>query len=204
MPSNPAPPVRHFVPRTIDVSDFAQLQPLYQQLLDRPLNSNSDIERWLLDFSELSSVVDEYGARRYIEKSCHTDDAAIEKRYMQFVEEVDPKIKPLYFELQKKCLTAAELMPNDARHKMILRRWRPDVELFREKNVPIETQITRIVNEYDKICGSMMIEFDGKELTMQQMARYQEQTDRPLRERAWRLTAGRRLKDRDAIAQAAR
>ena len=100
MPSSIAAPVRHFIPETIDFSDFAQIEPWYQNLLDRPIQSTGDLERWLLDFSELSAAVDEYGARRYIDKSCHTDDPAIEQRYMQFVEQVEPKIKPLYFELQ--------------------------------------------------------------------------------------------------------
>jgi oligoendopeptidase F len=190
---------RRFVPQTFDPSDFAQIEPLYRKLLDRPLELSADVEQWLLDFSELSSAVDEYGSRRYIDKSCHTDDPEIEKRFMQFVEEVEPRIKPLYFEMQKKCLAASAIMPEGARYKMIVRKWLPDVELFREANVPIETQITRIVNDYDKICGSMMVEFDGKERTLQQMARYQEQTDRPVRERAWRTTTARRVQDHQAI-----
>jgi oligoendopeptidase F len=77
MPSTTSAAVRHFVPESIDLSDFDQIQPLYQKLLDRSLQSTGDLERWLLDFSELSAAVDEYGARRYIDKSCHTDDAEI-------------------------------------------------------------------------------------------------------------------------------
>src|ERR1700761_6454915 len=96
MSATPNQPVRRFVPAVFDPSDFKQIEPLYRQLLARPLASVAEVEKWLLDFSELSSVVDEYGARRYIEKSRHTDDSAIEKRFMQFVEEVEPKIKPLF------------------------------------------------------------------------------------------------------------
>jgi oligoendopeptidase F len=200
MPSAITAPVRHFVPESVDVSDFAQIQPLYQQLLDRSLQSTGDLERWLADFSELSAAVDEYGARRYIDKSCHTEDAAIEQRYMQFVEQVEPKIKPLYFELQQKFLTApAVSLLDDKRYGILIRKWRADVEIFRPENVALETEITRLVNEYDKLSGAMMVQFEGKEHTLQQMAKYAEQTDRGLRQRAWEAAAQRRLKDREAI-----
>jgi oligoendopeptidase F len=197
MSSTATLPARHFVPETIELSDFSQIEPLYQKLLDRKLESTGDLERWLIDFSELTSAVDEFGARRYIDKSCHTDDAEIEKRFMQFVEQVEPRIKPLYFQLQKKFLTApAVSLLDEKRYGILIRKWRADVEVFRPENIPLETEITRINNEYDKLNGAMTITFEGKERTMQQMARYAEQTDRGLRQRAWEATANRRLKER--------
>jgi oligoendopeptidase F len=200
MPSTIAAPVRHFVPESIDLSDVEQLKPLYQTLLNRRLQSTGDLERWLADFSELSAAVDEYGSRRYIDKSCHTDDPVIEQRFMQFVEQVEPKIKPLYFELQKKFLaTDAVSLLDERRYGILIRKWRADVELFRQENIELETELTRLNNDYDKRSGAMTVLFEGKERTMQQMARYAEQTDRGLRQRAWELSANRRLQDREAI-----
>ncbi len=95
---------RKFVPQEINVADFSQIEPLYRDLLARSLSTESAVEQFLLDFSELCSVVEEFGVRRYIDKSCHTDDSEIETRYLQFVEEIEPKVKPLYFALQKKLL----------------------------------------------------------------------------------------------------
>jgi oligoendopeptidase F len=196
----PATPTRRFVPRDIDLSNFNQIEPLYQALLNRPLNSPADIEQALLDFSELNAAVDEYGSRLYIDKSCHTDDAEIEKRYMHFVEQVEPKIKPLFFRLQKKFLDAPAIsLLDQKRYFVLLRKWRADIELFRDENVPLETEVTKLVTDYDKISGAMTVQFDGQELTMQQMARFQEQTDRALRQRAWETSADRRLQDRSAI-----
>src|SRR4051812_42319528 len=99
---NTIAPRRSFVPQDADVSDFRQLEPLYRALLDRPVDTPQRLEQWLADVSELSAVIDEYGSRRYIDKSCHTDDPEIERAYLHFVENVDPKIKPLFFRLQKK------------------------------------------------------------------------------------------------------
>src|SRR5918993_4522094 len=83
---------RKFVPADLKLQSFADVEPLYRELLDRPIASPAELERWLANFSELASVVAEVGTRRYIAKSCHTDDPAIEKTYMQFVEEIEPRV----------------------------------------------------------------------------------------------------------------
>ncbi len=191
---------RSFVPARLDASDFMQIEPLYLQLLSRPVETVEQLEKWLADASELSSVVDEYGSRRYIEKSCRTDDAEIEKRFMQFVEEVEPQIKPLFFKLQQKFLASpARKQLTGKRYFVLDRKWATDVELYRDENVPIETDITRIVNEYDKISGKMMVAFRGKEYTMQQMARFTEEPDRATREEAWLASTERRMQDVEPI-----
>jgi oligoendopeptidase F len=191
---------RSFVPAETDPADFAQLEPLYRQLLDRPLASAADAQRWLADLSELTAAVDEYGSRRYIDKSCHTEDAEIERRFLQFVENVEPRIKPLFFQLQKKLL-ACPFLPaqSEPRMTMLQRKWRADVDVYRDENVPLETQITKIVNEYDKICGKMMVQFRGQDYTVQQIARFLEDPDRPTRQEAWEASTARRMIDRDAI-----
>ena len=195
-----AVPPRRFVPTDIDLSNAGQIEPLFRTLLARPVASTADLERWLSDYSELSAALSEFAARRYIDKSCHTDDPAIQQRFMQFVEEVEPVLKPLAFEMQRKFLAspaASSLDPK--RFGIMVRRWRDDVELFRPANVPLETEVTKLVNDYDQLAGAMLVEFDGRQQTPQQMARYGEQTDRTLRERAWTASAQRRLRDVDAV-----
>ena len=189
-----------FLPDNLDCGDFSQLEPLYKALLDRPIESIGDLDGWLADFSALSAHVSEYGSRRNIEHSCHTDDPAIEKAYLDYVENVLPKVKPVYFELQKKFLACGHVDELDAaRFEVLIREWRADVELFRDENVPLQTQVTKINTDYDKLCGEMLVEFRGKEYTLQQLARFIEEPDRNTRREAWELSAGRRLRDRDAI-----
>ncbi|MCC7349287.1 MAG: M3 family oligoendopeptidase [Phycisphaerales bacterium] len=191
---------RRFVPQNLDVADFSQLEPLYNQLIDRPIHSANELEQWLGDVSELSSVVDEYGSRRYIDKSCHTEDPQIERAYMHFVEQIDPKIKPLFFQLQRKLLDSPFLPQlQGQRYRLLERKWRSDVELFREENIPLETQITKLVTDYDKISGAMMVQFRGGEYTLQQLARFIEEPDRQVRQEAWETSANRRLQDRERI-----
>ncbi len=198
MPAN-APP-RGFVPPGLDPSDVSQLEKLYRQLLDRKIGDVQELKDWLEDFSELASAVDEYGSRRYIGKSCHTDDEEIKKRFLQFVEEVEPRTKPMAFALQKRYLESPLRRKLD-RHRFDVmdRRWQAEVEIFREQNVPIETEVTRIVTQYDQINGRMTVNFRGEELTVQQIARFLEEPDRTTRQEAWESSSRRRLEDREAI-----
>ena len=195
-------PPRSFVPMNVHIADFAQIDPLFRQLLDRPVVSPAELEKWLGDLSELMSVIDEYGSRRYIDKSCHTDDPEIEKRFLHFVENVEPKVKPLFFQLQEKYLASPHRTRlSGQRYAILGRKWQADVELFRQENVPLETEVTKLVTDYDKLSGAMIVNFRGRDYTMQQMARFLEETDGATRQEAWELISERRLQDRPAIEE---
>lgn len=192
---------RTFVPEDLDCSEFAQLEPLYQSLLDRDIPSAADLEQWLLDYSELSAVVSEYGSRRNIAYACHTDDKDIEVAYMHFIENVAPKIKPFGFQLQKKYLESgfAEAL-EDPKYKVLTREWQQEVDIYRAENTPLQTQTAKTAKEYDKLCGELLVEYDGKQRTLQQMGRYQEETDRAVRQETWELVEKRRAVDAQAMS----
>jgi oligoendopeptidase F len=194
-----APP-RVFVPADFNPEDIAQIESFCQSLLDRPIESTVELEKWLCDVSELTSVIDEFGTRRYIDKSCNTESAEIEKAFLFFAETIEPKFKPFVFAFQKKFLTSPYSSKlQSTRYQMLIRRWQAEVEVFRAENVAIEVEITKLVNEYDKLCGAMTVDFGGKQQTLQQLARYSEEIDRPTRQAAWEAGTNRRLADREAI-----
>jgi oligoendopeptidase F len=100
--------------------------------------------------------------------------------------------------LNHKYVSARELFPLDAkRYQVYDRAIKTDIELFVEKNVPLQTKVDLLSQEYQTVCGAMTVMFDGKEHTMPQMGKYLLETDRSLRERAWRASAERRIKDKD-------
>ncbi len=194
------PTTRTFVPADLDPAVWDDLEPLFQTLHDRELDTSEALERWLTDYSELSAVVSEAGARRNIDHACHTDDDAIEKAYLHWVEQISPKLKPWGNRLQQKYLDAPALAELDpGRYDILTREWHAAASLFREANVPLQTRVTKLNSAYDKLIGDMLVEYDGKTQTLQQLARYQEVTDRPVREATWRLSSERRLEDREKI-----
>ena len=194
-----ARPPGSFVPASVDLSDVSQVLPLYQALLDRPISTKAELEKWLKDFSDLDSAVDEYGARRYIDKSCHTDDPEIEMRYLKHIDGLE-KINPLDIALRKKLLECPlQASPDERKYGMLLRNWLAEVEIFRDENIPIETQISRLENDYHNVVGQMMIHFRASDYTPQQMDRFQQDPDRSTRQEAWEAVAKLRLEDREKI-----
>jgi oligoendopeptidase F len=216
----PAHQPRKFVPPVIDLGDWPQIAPLFDQLEKRAAQCRSaaDLERWLLDWSELSAALDEESSRRYIAMTCHTDNAEAEKAYLHFVENVEPQLKPRQFELETIYVThplRAELLAVGApvsdpartdtnlpsgcsalrRYQVFDRDLKNHVELFRPENVPLETEEAKLCQQYQKLSGSLTVNFRGAERTLVQMGRFLEEPDRALRQEVWELVAKRRLQE---------
>lgn len=159
-----------------------------------------ELESWLVDWSELSATLDEEGSRRYIAMTCHTEDTGTEKAYLHFLEQVEPQIKPRQFRLEKLLvghpLRAQLPLP---RYEVYLRDVRNRVEIFREENVALETEDSKLGQQYMKLSGALTVQFRGEEKTLTQMGKLLEDPDRVLREEAWKLVTYRRLQEREAF-----
>ncbi|HEX4350503.1 MAG TPA: M3 family metallopeptidase, partial [Verrucomicrobiae bacterium] len=220
---SPAKP-RTFVPKSINLGDWPKIAPLFDQLESRAAHAKSaaELDRWLLDWSELNAALDEEASRRYIAMTCHTDNAEAEKAYLHFVEHVEPQVKPRQFALEKTYVahpSRAELLKAGApvsdpasskkaktkapgrrpalhpRYEVFDRDVKNHVALFRPENVALETEEAKLCQQYQKLIGAQTVKFRGEEKTLVQMGRYLEEPDRALRQEAWELVAQRRLQD---------
>src|SRR5207245_10841390 len=99
----PAHRPRRFVPEKVDWGDWSQIGPLFNELEMRASRCKTaiDLERWLLEWSELCAALDEESSRRYIAMTCHTDNADAEKSYLQYIEQIEPQLKPRQFKLEQ-------------------------------------------------------------------------------------------------------
>lgn len=195
---------RRFVPVACDLGDWPSLAPLFDQLEARAAacRDAAALEAWLLDWSELSAACDEEGARRYIAMTCHTADGEAERAYLRFVEEIEPQMKPRHFRLEKLYLDHPQRAALPAgRYDVFDRTTAVHVELFREENVPLETKEAQLSQQYQKLSGSLTVQFREQERTLTQMARFLEEPDRPLREEAWVVTTERRLRESAVFEQ---
>ncbi len=184
----------------LDATSWPALQPIYRELVDRPLRCENCLERLILDRSDLDARVAEAEAELYIAMTCHTDDEAKQKAFLAFVEGVEPERAKVAFELDRKIAGSPHVERLDVdRFAVLLRSIRNEVELFREENLPLQTDVTRLDQEYSQINGAMTVEFDGQVRTMAQMQRHLEETDRDRRETAWRAMLERRYADHDRI-----
>ena len=191
---------RQLVPERADLGEWTQIEPLFAAVEKKLSGAQSvaELELALLAWSELSAALDEEGAKRYIAMSCHTDSAEAEKSYLHFVEHVEPETKPRQFRLEQAYLAQpwrAQLP--QPRYQVFDRDTQLHVELFRPENVPLETEEAKLGQQYQKLSGSLTVNFRGEEKTLVQMGKLLEEPDRALRQEAWELVAQRRLQERE-------
>jgi oligoendopeptidase F len=193
---------RKFLPPSLDFSSWKKIESFFSQLESRSLESVQALESWIRDRSELMDVINEEGALRYIRMTCDTENNDLEKAYFHFLEEISENVKAADDRMKRQFLASpARSQLSHERYYVMERSFQNDVALFREENISLETEESRLSQNYQKLMGSLTVQFDGKEQTLQQMGRYQEQPDRAVREVAWKTVVERRLKESEKLEQ---
>jgi len=191
---------RTFVPQNLTIEKWEDLAPFFKDLQERPILSSTDLKNWLKELSELEAVIEEDGAWRYIRMTIDTTDEEIAARYKTFVTEIQPHLAAIGDALNKKLVNAAGVdeLSGDA-YRIYLRGINNDIQLFREANIGLNTQLQELSQKYSALSGSMQIELDGETITMQQAGAKLQDTDRELRENVFRMMASTRLEKKDAF-----
>ena len=187
---------RTYIPETLKV-DWNSLEPIFNELTTRSIHSLSQLEQWLLDRSELEAALEEDFAWRYIRMTCDTTDEKLLNDFQYFATEIEPKIAPISNELNKKfinCRFTAEL--DKDKYFVFTRGIKKALELFREENIPLLTQIQVEQQKYQGITGSMSVIINNQEYTLEQAAVFLKDTDRSVRQTAWEAITARRLKNK--------
>ena len=75
---------RLFVPQNADLTDVATVVSLYEKLEKKTIASKEELERWLLERSELDAAFSQAGSILQIRMTCQTDDPKHAAAYTQF------------------------------------------------------------------------------------------------------------------------
>jgi oligoendopeptidase F len=195
----PQRPTRTFIPDDFKVKDWTGLASFFTDLADRTIANNTDLRQWFKDRSELESIISEDAGWRYINMTCYTENDEYRNAYQYFVQEIQPKIAPISDQLNKKAIASPFIadLEKEQGFDIMIREIRKDIEIFREENIPIDTEIQTETQKYGQMSGAMMVEIDGKELTLQQAAVKLQSPDRTLRESVYHKIANRRLADKE-------
>jgi oligoendopeptidase F len=193
---------RKYLPENLIVTDWNVLEPYFKELLGRQFHSKEDLEKWLHDMSELEAAINEDFCWRQIKMTCDTTNKELEQSFNFFCTDIQPKIQPYAFELNKKLVDAPFLDELDKdKYFTYLRSVRKSIELFRQENVALQAEMAVLQQKYGMITGKMSIEVNGKEYTLQQAGKFLESQDRNLREDVYRKVNERRLQDKDELNQ---
>ena len=187
--------VDELLQRVWTADSWAEFEPYYHDLLERTLTADN-VDEWLKDWSDLGDWLGEVGARLYVGTTRNTTDVEAEQRYRSYVEYIQPKMATASNQLRQKLLESG-LEPAD--FSVPLRNLRAEVELFREENLPLQTEEQKLSLQYNKIIGAQTVMWEGEEKTITALAPVYQDQDRSVRERAWRLAIERQLGDRAAI-----
>jgi oligoendopeptidase F len=177
--------------------DWQTVKPHYHALETEQLRPDS-IGDWLMRYSNLERALYEAFSRAYRAKSEDTTNEAAEMAFLNLVENVVPHAKVAANKLEQKLSAFPEAgLPADALE--LIKRVRANLEIFREANVNLETDLDKLGVEYDKTVGAFTVTVDGQELTLYgAMAKLQE-PDRDLRERVYRAAVARWSEDREKL-----
>jgi oligoendopeptidase F len=197
----PKRPVRQFVPEDFTITAFDAIKPYLDALLATDLKDSTVLRKWLRNRSELESIIAEDLGWRYIRMTCHTDNESYQKSYQDFVQHIQPHLAPFADQLNKKALACPFLQ--DIMHEpgfnMMIRNLQKEVDLFREENIPLFTDINTETQKYAQLSGAMTIQFQDNELTLQQAGVILMDTDRAKREAVYHAITARRLQDKQTL-----
>ena len=188
---------RAFLPQNITIDSWSKVEPFYIELRDRTIASLADLNKWLLDRSELEAVMSEDLGWRYIRSTCNTQNQEYDKAYNFFIQEIEPKAAPYRNSFNKKFMESPFLKEIDKkRYAIYLRAIKQEQEVYRENNIPLITEVQADSLKYGTITSLMTVTIDSKELTLQEANVYLENTDRNKRKEAYEKIQERRKKDR--------
>lgn len=198
----PTRPKRQFIDENLMVDSWEKIEVYFKSLLDRDINSVIDLEQWMLNRSELESVLEEEQAWRYIKMNIDTTDQKLAKDFTFWVQEISPKISPISHQLNVKLNSSPYLNELDnEKYRIYLRGLQKAIEIYRDENIPLMVEMETKQQQYGAIAAKMTVEIDGQKMTMQKAAQFLKDTNREKREKVFNTINNRRLQDVDALDQ---
>ncbi len=167
-------------PDALRKATLEDVVPYFQELAERPLD---DIPRWLEDWSRLEALLTDAHNEAEIAYDCDTASEEKERAALRFSSEIEPQLEEWRVKLAGRLVDSGYTRPD---LETTIGRWRNQIELFREDNVPLFAELERLGSRYSKITGGMTVDWEGERLTPSQVRPFAASGDRPVRERAFR------------------
>ena len=175
---------------------WGDVAPYYEELATRAMD-RGNVEGWLEDWSDFEALLTEASALAHFRYSCNTADKEVEQAWLRFSSEIRPKAEQERSRLRARLVGLGYERPG---LEVVVQKFRNQLELFREANVPIFAELAKVSTEWSKTIGAMTVDWDGEEKTPRQIVPHLEDTDRAIRERAFRTMFRPYIEQRDVLA----
>jgi oligoendopeptidase F len=191
---------RQFINEDLSIQSWEDLKSYFDNLLAREIDSKEKFERWLNDRSELDAVLEEDLAWRYIRMSIETNNEELASAYTFFVTKIQPELAPLDDALNRKFMDSPFRHDyTDSAHQIYFRSIETQVNLFQEKNVPIEAELNELAQKYGAISAAQSIDYLGETMTMQKASQLLKEQDEVVRRTVFDKMVERRRVDIDSL-----
>ncbi len=189
-------PVLPTSPDVFAKATWADVAPYYDELAQRPLDAGG-LDAWLRDWSTLEELLTEAASLAMIAYTCDTADGTKEADHLRFSTEVLPRMEERSVLLARRLLDAG-VSPPDL--ETTLARFRTQIAIFREANVPLFAELEELGARYQRITGGMTAAWDGEELPLPQLQPFLKSADRAMRERAFHAMTAPYVAQHDTLS----
>jgi oligoendopeptidase F len=192
---------RYFLPNDFVLTSWEDIEPFFTDLINKEINSTSELLHWLKNRSELDAFLEENLAWRYIHMTIDTRNEELSQSYQYFITEIQPKFAPLDDQLNRKLLESAFLseIEKDEAYFIYIRSVKTATDLFREENIILESEISEKSQLFGSISGAQTIEYEGEQITMQKASSLLREPNEKLRKEIFEKIVERRKKDTDQL-----
>ncbi len=179
--------VRKYLPKGFKVTSWEKLESILKELAHRRISNVRELERWILDRSEVDAAVTEHFGWKYINFTKDTKDTNAADAYKYYITEIAPNVSIYEHQLNMKLISSSSL-PNlyDQRYSIYVRNICSKVKLYDDKNTELEPKINLGIKAYKNIFAKFTVKIEGQEYTLKQANKELESNDRTHREQVYR------------------
>ncbi len=190
-----------FIPEDFDASSWENIEPYVDDLIQRNLSCSSCLEKLISESSNLAEHISETGALLYIGMTCDTENETKKNDFLNFVENIRPKLSKFSDKLNRRIAEHPSVGDLPDRYDLMIRGIKSDIDIFREENIPLGVEQTKLVTKAQGITGGMTVEFEGEERTFPEMKAFLESNNRSMREKAWKSMVSRWMNDSEELSE---
>ncbi len=190
---------KNFLNPEFKIKKLSDIEPFFKEILQCEISDKETLENLIKTVGELYEKIEEDYAWTYINMTRDTNNEEYQKAYKFFSNEISPQYEKYAFEINKKIINSGFADKIDKYLERIIVKMHNSIDLFREENLPIKTDIRNLTTEYQKIAASLTVKIDGKEYTLIKAAKFLKDKDREKRKTAFDAVCKVRMENREKI-----
>jgi len=133
---------RKFLPTDWNFNSWEDIAPYYQSLLDQLISNETDLLEWQSKRDELSAVISENAAWRYIRMTLDTQNKEIKAAYELYVEKIQPHLQEWEQQLDLKAVASPYFsIFEQPKYLTYTRQLKKKIEMYRAENLPLFSKL---------------------------------------------------------------